>query len=47
LVLGVVFLVGAVRFARGLTLIHARQLFLASIIYLPLLLTALVLDKLK
>ena len=36
------------RFARAeLTLVRARQLFLASIIYLPLLLTAMVLDKVK
>ena len=37
----------AVRFARQLTARRARQLFLASIIYLPLLLAALVCDKLK
>lgn len=36
------------RFARAeLTLVRARQLFLASIIYLPLLLTVMVLDKMK
>jgi heme o synthase len=36
------------RFARAeLTLTRARQLFLASIIYLPLLLTLMVLDKMK
>jgi len=37
----------AVRFAQQLTAQRARQLFLASIIYLPLLLAALVWDKLK
>ena len=37
----------AVRFARQLTAQRARQLFLASIIYLPLLLAAMVWDKLK
>jgi protoheme IX farnesyltransferase len=36
------------RFARAeLTLVRARQLFLASIIYLPLLLTVMALDKMK
>jgi protoheme IX farnesyltransferase len=36
------------RFARAeLTLVRARQLFLASIIYLPLLLAVMVLDKVK
>jgi heme o synthase len=37
----------AARFARRLTTRRARQLFLASIIYLPLLLAAMVCDKLK
>ena len=37
----------AVRFARQLTAQRARQLFLASIIYLPLLLAVMVADKLK
>ena len=37
----------AVRFARQLTQLRARQLFLASIIYLPLLLAAMCCDKLK
>ena len=37
----------AVRFARQLTQARARQLFLASIIYLPLLLAAMVGDKMK
>ena len=37
----------AMRFARQLTPLRARQLFLASIIYLPLLLAAMCFDKLK
>jgi protoheme IX farnesyltransferase len=37
----------ALRFARQLTAKRARQLFLASIVYLPLLLLAMVCDKLK
>jgi protoheme IX farnesyltransferase len=37
----------AVRFARQLDQTRARQLFLASIIYLPLLLAAMCFDKLK
>ena len=37
----------AVRFARQLDQTRARQLFLASIIYLPLLLAAMCIDKLK
>lgn len=44
-VLGLLFLWCAVRFARELTVARARQLFFASIIYLPLLLTLMVLDK--
>jgi protoheme IX farnesyltransferase len=47
LVLGAGYLLAAVRFARQLTARRARQLFLASIIYLPLLIAALVGDKLK
>jgi protoheme IX farnesyltransferase len=47
LVLGAGFLWTAVQFSRQLTLARARQLFLASIIYLPLLLAALVWDKVK
>lgn len=43
--LGLAFLVGAVIFARKLTLRAAKQLFFASIIYLPLLLILLVADK--
>jgi protoheme IX farnesyltransferase len=45
--LGAGFLFFAIQFSRQLTLQRARQLFLASIIYLPLLLAALVCDKLK
>lgn len=47
LVLGAAFLWFAVQFARQMTIPRARQLFFASIIYLPLLLAALVLDKIK
>jgi protoheme IX farnesyltransferase len=47
LVLGAGYFWFAVRFARQLTVQRARQLFLVSIIYLPLLLTALVWDKVK
>jgi len=47
IVLGAGYFWFAVRFARQLTAQRARQLFLASIIYLPLLLTAMVCDKLK
>ena len=47
LVLGLVFLGYAVRFARQLTIPRARQLFYVSILYLPLLLGLLVVDKLK
>lgn len=46
-VLGVGFLFYAVKFSRQLTLSGARQLFFASIIYLPLLLTLMVFDKVK
>ena len=46
-VLGTAFLWCAVRFSRRLTLATARQLFFASIIYLPLLLALMVWDKLK
>ena len=45
--LGAAYFWCAVRFTRQLTAQRARQLFLASIIYLPVLLTALVGDKLK
>ena len=47
LVLGVGYLVCAIQFARRLDLASARRLFFASIIYLPLLLVALVLDCTK
>jgi heme o synthase len=47
IVLGAVFLWCAVRFSRQLTLACARQLFFASIIYLPLLLALMVWDKVK
>ena len=47
LVLGLVFLWFAIQFARQLTLARARQLFFVSILYLPLLLTVMVLDKVK
>ena len=47
IVLGGAYFWCAVRFARQLTIARARQLFLASIIYLPLLLVAMVCDKLK
>jgi protoheme IX farnesyltransferase len=47
LILGAGFLWCAIQFSRHLTLARARQLFLASIIYLPLLLAAMVWDKIK
>jgi heme o synthase len=47
LVLGAGFLWCAIQFSRQLTPARARQLFLASIIYLPLLLAAMVWDKVK
>jgi len=47
LVLGFAFVWFAVQFSRQLTLPRARQLFLISIIYLPLLLGLMVLDKVK
>ena len=47
LILGAGYFFCALRFARQLTAPRARQLFLASIIYLPLLITALVGNKLK
>jgi protoheme IX farnesyltransferase len=47
LVLGLAFLWFAIQFSRDLTVTRARQLFYASILYLPLLLTVMVLDKLK
>jgi protoheme IX farnesyltransferase len=47
LLLGAGFLWSAIQFSRQLTLARARQLFFASILYLPLLLALLVWDKLK
>ncbi|HVU07386.1 MAG TPA: heme o synthase [Verrucomicrobiae bacterium] len=47
IVLGAAFLFCAIQFSRRLTLSRARILFLASILYLPLLLAAMVLDKVK
>jgi protoheme IX farnesyltransferase len=47
ILLGAAYLWCAVRFARELSISRARQLFFASIIYLPLLLAAMVLDKVK
>jgi protoheme IX farnesyltransferase len=46
-ILGVAFLFYSVRFSRQLTLSRARHLFLASVLYLPLLLTLMVFDKVK
>ena len=47
LILGAGYLWCAIQFSRQLTLARARQLFLASIIYLPLLLAVMVWDKIK
>ena len=47
LVLGLVFIWFAMQFSRHLTEARARQLFYTSIIYLPLLLGLMVLDKIK
>lgn len=47
IVLGAGFLFCAIQFSRQLTLPRARQLFLASIVYLPLLLALMVFDKVK
>ncbi len=46
-VLGAAYLWCAIQFARRLTTARARRLFFASILYLPLLLALLVLDKVK
>jgi protoheme IX farnesyltransferase len=46
-VLGAGFLFCAIQFSRQLTLSRARQVFVASIIYLPLLLALMVFDKVK
>jgi len=47
IVLGLAFLWFALQFARHMTEARARQLFYVSICYLPLLLTMMVLDKIK
>ena len=47
LLIGLVFLAAAFAFARQLNAARARQLFFASIIYLPLLLGLMVFDKIK
>ncbi len=47
LILGSAFLFFAIRFARELTIPRARQLFYISILYLPLLLGLMVLDKVR
>ena len=47
LLLGGAFLISAVRFARELSPSRARQLFFASVIYLPLLLGLMVFDKVR
>jgi len=47
ILLGALFLVAALRFSKRLTMPAARQLFFASIIYLPLLLGLMVFDKIK
>ena len=47
LVLGLTFLWFAIQFSRHLTIPKARQLFFVSILYLPLLLAVMVLDKIK
>jgi protoheme IX farnesyltransferase len=47
LILGLTFLWFAVQFARHMTIPRARQLFFVSILYLPLLLVMMVLDKVK
>jgi protoheme IX farnesyltransferase len=45
LALGLVFVWSAIQFSRELTISRARQLFYVSIVYLPLLLGLMVLDK--
>ena len=47
MVLGLAYIWFAVRFSLRLTIPRARQLFLASILYLPLLLGLMVFDKIK
>ncbi|MDB6016085.1 MAG: Protoheme farnesyltransferase [Pedosphaera sp.] len=46
-VLGLVYLWFAIQFSRQLTIPRARQLFFTSILYLPLLLGLMVIDKIK
>jgi heme o synthase len=47
LVLGLIFIGYAIRFSRHVTIQRARQLFFISILYLPLLLGVMALDKIK
>lgn len=47
IVMGIAFLIFAIQFSRSLTAERARGLFIASIVYLPLLLGLLVIDKVK
>lgn len=47
LALGIVFLAAAIQFSRGLTVPLARRLFFISILYLPLLLGLMVMDKIR
>jgi len=47
LLLGLVFVGSALQFSRHLTVPRARQLFYVSILYLPLLLAVMVLDKIR
>jgi len=47
LILGLIFIWFAIQFSRQLTVQRARQLFYVSILYLPLLLAMMVLDKVK
>jgi protoheme IX farnesyltransferase len=47
ILLGAAFLFCAFQFSHSLTLARARRLFFASIVYLPLLLVLMVLDKIK
>lgn len=46
-VLNLGFLILAIRFCKSLTKDHARQLFFASIIFLPVLLSLMVIDKVR
>jgi len=47
LILGLAFVWFAFRFSRHRTLARARQLFYVSLVYLPLLLAVMVLDKVR